>query len=87
VIQRDQLLRHLLAAETILSDIGNPMCIADAYLICQGKTELIMENVERIQVIETNVWSLSGLFGEEKRIVARMNSIELIENQILFEEI
>jgi predicted RNA-binding protein len=63
------------------------MCIANAYLIRQGKAELIMENVESVQAVETNVWDLSGLLGEEKRIMARMNCLELLENRLFFKEL
>ena len=59
--------------------------MANAYLIRHGKPELIMENVETVQAIDTNAWGLSGLFGEEKRIVARMKCLLLLENQLFFE--
>ena len=63
------------------------MCIANAYLIRHGVQELLMENVEAVQAMETNVWGLIGLFGEEMRIVARMKSLQLLENQLFFEEL
>jgi len=63
------------------------MCIANAYLIRHGEQELLMENVETVQAIEKNVWDLSGLLGEEKRIVARMKCLLLLENRLFFEEL
>jgi predicted RNA-binding protein len=63
------------------------MCIASAYLVLQGETELIMENVESVQAVKTDVWDLSGLFGEDKRIAARIKRLELIDNQLFFEEV
>ncbi|BBO78566.1 hypothetical protein DSCW_59830 [Desulfosarcina widdelii] len=63
------------------------MCIANAYLIRHGTPEMIMENVETVQAIETNVWNLSSLFGEEKRIVGRLKCLQLLENQLFFEEL
>lgn len=58
------------------------MCVANAYLIQDGKPELIMKNVETVEATEKNTWNLIGLFGDQKRIKARLTSLLLIENQI-----
>jgi predicted RNA-binding protein len=62
------------------------MCITTAYIIRHGKPEVVMENVESVKAIGPDVWNLSGLFGEEKQIVARMKSALLLENQLFFED-
>ena len=62
------------------------MCISNAYLIKDGKQELLMENVEEVQALKDGEWSLIGLFGEEMRIAARINSLQLLDNKLLFEE-
>ena len=63
------------------------MCLSNAYIVRRGKPELVMTDVESVQAVETNVWKLTGLFGEEKRIKARVKSLQLLDNQLLFEEL
>ena len=62
------------------------MCIANAYLIEQGKPILIMENVETAQYLKKDVWTLTGLFGETMQIAARLKFLRLVENQLFFEQ-
>jgi len=61
------------------------VCVANAYFIKDGNPELIMENVEIIQGSETNVWHLTDLFGHQKQITARLQSLHLLENRFFFE--
>ena len=63
------------------------MCLAKAYYIRNGNPELIMEDVESIKVPSADVWDLTGLFGDQKRITARVKRLHLLENRLFFEEL
>jgi predicted RNA-binding protein len=62
------------------------MCLAVAYYVRNGEPELIMEDVETVRAGEGNVWDLIGVFGDQKRITARVKRLRLLESRLFFEE-
>ena len=61
------------------------MCEANAYLIVNGKEQLIMESVDLVEPAGENEWVLVSMFGEKKTVTGRIKSMELVEHRVLFE--
>ncbi len=61
------------------------MCEASAYLIQDGKEELILENVEELHR-EGNVIKIVNLFGDQKAFEAHIKLISFLENKIVLEK-
>ena len=61
------------------------MCEASAYLIQDGKEELILENVDELHR-EGNVIKMVNLFGDQKALEARIRMISFVENKIVLEK-
>ncbi|MFY9114952.1 MAG: CooT family nickel-binding protein [Dethiobacteria bacterium] len=62
------------------------MCQSDAYLLKDGVKELIMEDVSRVKPDREEI-ILTGMFGEEKQIKAKIKEILLTDHEIILEEI
>jgi predicted RNA-binding protein len=61
------------------------MCEANAYLMKEGKEELILEDISILRPEKDELY-LQNIFGEQKRIKARIKEINLIDHRILLEE-
>ncbi len=61
------------------------MCEASAYLIQDGKEELILENVDELHR-EGDVIKMVNLFGDQKAVEARIKMISFVENKIVLEK-
>jgi len=61
------------------------MCESNAYLIKAGKEELVLEDVSILRPEEDGIY-LQNIFGEQKRIKARIREMNLIDHRILLEE-
>ena len=61
------------------------MCEASAYLIQDGKEELILENVDELRR-EGNIIKMVNLFGDQKALDARIKMISFVENKIVLEK-
>jgi predicted RNA-binding protein len=61
------------------------MCEASAYLIQDGKEELILENVDELRR-EGDVIKMVNLFGDQKAIEARIKMISFVESKIVLEK-
>jgi len=61
------------------------MCEANAYLIKEGKEELVLEDIMILRPEENGLY-LQNIFGEQKRIKARVKEINLIDHRIILEE-
>ena len=61
------------------------MCDLKAYVIKQGKEELLLESVNLVRV-ENNEVVLRNLFGEEKKLVGAVREISLVKNRVLVEQ-
>ncbi len=62
------------------------MCEANAYLIKDGREDLIMESVDILKPEEDGRWQLVSIFGEQKSINGRIREMNLVDHRILFEE-
>jgi predicted RNA-binding protein len=61
------------------------MCEANAYLIINGKEQLIMESLDLVEPTGENEWLLVSMFGEKKTVTGRIKSMELVDHRVLFE--
>ena len=61
------------------------MCEANAYLLKDGKEELILEAVDVLEN-EGGQVRIANIFGEQKIIRGRIRSMSLVKHKILLEE-
>lgn len=60
------------------------MCEANAYLITGGKEELILEDITLLRP-EGGELFLENMFGEQKRIKARIKEMNLTTHRVTLE--
>jgi predicted RNA-binding protein len=60
------------------------MCEAAVYLLKDGDEELILENIDLLKS-EGDQIELINIFGEERKIRARIRSLSLIDHKIVLE--
>jgi len=60
------------------------MCDSSAYLLTEGKENLLLEHIDFFESSGDEIF-LVDIFGEEKRIKARIKSLSLLEHKIFFE--
>jgi predicted RNA-binding protein len=61
------------------------MCEANAYLIKGDKEELVLEDISVLRPEKDELY-LQNIFGEQKRIKARIKEMNLIDHRIVLEE-
>jgi predicted RNA-binding protein len=61
------------------------MCEANAYFLNNGEESLIMESVDILRPEEEGLWYLENIFGEQKKIKARIREMNLVDHRIFFE--
>ena len=61
------------------------MCEADAYMTVDGKEEMVMSSVDIVEPQGDNLWRLVNIFGEQKTVQGRIQSMNLVNHKILFE--
>ena len=62
------------------------MCESSAYIMKDGKEELILESVDVLENDEDAI-NLVNIFGEQKRVRARIKSLSLVDHKIILEAI
>lgn len=62
------------------------MCEANAFLLREGKEELLLEGVDLVQPEEDGRFRLVNIFGEQKIIQGRLKSMNLVDHKILFDQ-
>jgi len=60
------------------------MCESTAYIVRNGKEEVILENVDFLENREGSV-KMVNLFGEEKIVEGRVKSLSLVDHKIILE--
>jgi len=60
------------------------MCEANAYLLKNGKEELLLEAVDVLENEGDHI-RVANIFGEQKVVKARLRSMSLVEHKILLE--
>jgi predicted RNA-binding protein len=61
------------------------MCEANAYLVKDGREQLLMESVDLVKPEEDGTWQLVGIFGDQKSVKGRIKEMNLVNHKILFE--
>jgi predicted RNA-binding protein len=64
---------------------GGTMCEANAYIVKEGKEELVLEDISILRP-EADGLYLQNIFGEQKRIRARIRELNLVDHRIILEE-
>lgn len=62
------------------------MCEANAYLLKGEKEELILEDISVLRPEKEELY-LQNIFGEQKRIKARIREMNLLDHRIVLEEV
>ncbi len=60
------------------------MCESTAYIMQDGREELVLENVDFLENKDDRV-SIRNLFGEEKTVRARVSILSLVDHKIVLE--
>ena len=60
------------------------MCESTAYLIVNGQEEMVLESVDSFES-EGDQIRLVNIFGEEKKIKARIKALSLVDHKIILE--
>ena len=60
------------------------MCEANAYLLKDGKEEIVLEAVDTIEN-EDGKLRMANIFGEQKILKAKIKSMSLVNHKILLE--
>ncbi|HMK66714.1 MAG TPA: CooT family nickel-binding protein [Thermodesulfobacteriota bacterium] len=61
------------------------MCEAAAFMLKDGKEELILESVDILEP-ENGKIRLVNIFGEQKTVSARIKQLSLVNHKIILEE-
>lgn len=62
------------------------MCEASAYIIKDGRQELVLESVDVLENEDGEI-NMINIFGEQKRLKARIKSLSLVEHKIILEQL
>jgi predicted RNA-binding protein len=62
------------------------MCDSSAYLLKKGQESLLLEHIDFFESSENEI-RLVDIFGEEKKVKAKLKSLSLLEHKILFESL
>jgi predicted RNA-binding protein len=62
------------------------MCEASAYILKDGREELVLENVESLEDNNGEIQMVS-IFGEQKRIQGKIKTFNLLDHKIVLEEV
>jgi len=60
------------------------MCEAAAYLLRDGQEELLLESIDVLESEEGQI-KLVNIFGEQKKIRAKVKSLSLVNHKIILE--
>ena len=62
------------------------MCEANAYILKEGKENLVLEDLMILRPEGEELY-LQNIFGEQRRIKARIKELNLIEHRVVLEEL
>jgi predicted RNA-binding protein len=62
------------------------MCESNAYIMKDGREELVLESVDVLENQEGQV-KLVSMFGEEEKIKARVKTLSLVDHKIILEPV
>ena len=58
----------------------------NAYIVKKNEKILLMASVDKAEQEGNGKWHLVSIFGEQKRITGRINIMNLVNHEIIFEE-
>jgi len=61
------------------------MCEANVYMLREGKEELVLEDISILRPEKDGVY-LQNIFGEQKKVRARIKEMNLIDHRIILED-
>ncbi len=61
------------------------MCEAAAYLLRDGKEELVLDSVDLLEPDNGNI-RMVNIFGEQKILPAKIKRLSLVDHKIILEE-
>jgi predicted RNA-binding protein len=61
------------------------MCEANAYLLKDGKEELFLEALDKVEPDEGKL-RLTSIFGEQKFIRGKITRLSLVDHKVIIEE-
>jgi predicted RNA-binding protein len=61
------------------------MCEANAYYLKEGKEELILESVDKIEDKGDHI-RIESIFGEQKIVHGRIKSMSLVNHRVVIEQ-
>ena len=61
------------------------MCEASAYIVKDGQEELILESVDTLENENGEIFMIN-IFGEQKRLKARIKTLSLVNHKIILEK-
>ena len=62
------------------------MCEANAYLLKEGKEELLLEDISILRPEQEELY-LQNIFGVQKKVKARIKEMNLLDHRIVLEEV
>jgi predicted RNA-binding protein len=62
------------------------MCEATAYILKDGKEELLLEGIDLFETGDNEV-RLVNIFGEQKTVKARIKALHLVDHRIILEPV
>lgn len=62
------------------------MCEASAYIIKDGRQELVLESVDVLENEDGEI-NMINIFGEQKRLKARIKTLSLVDHKIILEQL
>jgi predicted RNA-binding protein len=62
------------------------MCESTAYILNNGREDLVLEGVDLFEVENDHI-RLINIFGEEKKIKAKIRSLSLVDHKIILESV
>jgi len=62
------------------------MCEANAYLLKDGKEELLLEALDKVEPDEGQL-RLTSIFGDQKFIKGRITHLSLVDHRVIIEQI
>ena len=60
------------------------MCEASAYIVKDGREELILESVDSLENEDGEIFMIN-IFGEQKRVKAKIKALSLVNHKIILE--
>jgi predicted RNA-binding protein len=60
------------------------MCEAAAYLLKEGKEELLLESVDLLESDGSQI-KMINIFGEQKEVKAKIKALSLVDHKIVLE--